>query len=449
MIQNIIINILMKLKRTTKIENRIMRDRSDKLSQLTEKQYKKFLTWYLNQEYSLNAAYPLAVFSILSKSTTKLSVEEIDEMSIDSKMLNSISKEQVYSFFKSNGYLHMLDLKNFPLLSTYLTSRIGDNEHLIDLLNRGVTMDEDYALRELAGTQDIKLVTSFSKRLTHSVDNENLARQVIASNNYTLQEIKQYFLSTNTLKQTIVDCYATLYNNAQTVEEKKQIIASLLELIETQFLQFSEKEDEEVNTTYEEYAYIINHNKAWTNEMKNSLASKLNETNNHDFIYHWFISDVECDYNFDLIDTMSKKCPSICASLLASVGDKYVDYTYTKIAACSKDKMSEVIEDLCKEIDAVEVSRIDEILAIHYYKNYNFKLSKESALNLIYNGSKYTPKFIDEYELSAEERENILDYYQYNAGFLALYGAYLHSGDRTKLLSKDLIATLTRKKKEA
>lgn len=433
MIENLIIAIMMKLKMISKIEERLMKNQSYRISKLKEKHFKKFFTWYLEQDYNLKSIYPFAIFSILSIAITKLGSKQIDEMSIDSKMLNTIPEEKIYSFFNINDCLHILDLSNLPLLSTFLTSRLKNDDYLISLLNKSAKFDVDYAYRKLIEGKDIATLISYDDKFLHKMDSTNLASHIVDSNNYTIEELKQYFISSNTSTHAIIDSFAKLYNNAKNDEEKGQTLTALLEIIVAQYQQ--NQDDEEVNTTYHQYAYIINHNHMWTKDMKNQLAEKLLETQNYEFIYYWFICDIECDYNYNIIDTMSEENATICARLLASVNDSYIDYTYTKISSFGKEKISEVIEELCSELEYIAVDRIDKILDIHYYKDYHFKLSKESALALINSGSKYTPKFIDEYEFNEEERRNILANNK-DFSFLVIYETYLQTGDRKDLPSR-------------
>lgn len=430
------LNILMQFNLISRIEKLILQNNGEYFLRLNKKEFTKFLNWYFSQEYQSTKEHQNAPFKCIELATNALDNEDIDEQAISSKLFTSIPEERIYSFFKTGCYYPVLDIKTFPLLQTYLTSRITDDQNLINLLNRSISIDADYAYRKLA-EEELKQIIRYFNSLMHGEDRKNFTLQIFR--NHSLEDLKIFFESIDCPIYIIVEGFTQNYNNEPSQEVKSQILDTLISLFGSSTSPTQEETSIEENyyhKTYEEYARNIAANKNVTEEMKNQLAQKLLKDKNYDFIYYWFTSDIECAYNYQIIAAMTKEDADICTKLLMSINDKYLEHAFIKIINQGKEKVAQVIHEICEKIEFFEISRVDKILAMVYFKDYNFQISKEDALSLILAGSIYIPKFINDFEFAENEREMILASFENSPDLLSLYGAYLHSGFKDKLLPK-------------
>lgn len=429
------LNVLMQFNLISRIEKLILQNNGEYFLRLNKKEFTKFLNWYFSQEYQSAKEHQSAPFKCLELATNTLDNEDIDEQAISSKFFTSIPEERIYSFFKTGCYYPVLDLKTFPLLQTYLTSRITDNQNLINLLNRSISIDADYAYRKLA-EEELKQLIKYFISLMHREDRDNFAFQIFK--NHSLEDLKKFFENVDCPIYIIVEGFTRNYNNEPSQEVKSQILDTLISLFGLSSSPTLETPIEEnyYHKTYEEYARNISANKNVTEKMKNQLAQKLLKDKNYDFIYYWFTSDIECAYNYQIIATMTKEDANICTRLLMAINDKYLEHAFMKIENQGKEKVAQVIREICEKLEFFEISRVDKILAMVYFKDYNFQISKESAFNLVLAGSIHIPRFINDFEYAENEREMILASFENSPDLLSLYGAYLHSGSKDKLLPK-------------
>ena len=139
------------------------------LNKLSVEDLKEFVIWYLNQEYDAKTNNKECVFGILDVARKKIPLEELEELVINSRFMQSKPDKDFYYFFRFDDFLNsngnLLNLEGMPLLQTYLTSRIDTNDELIFLINRNAAIDYDYAFRKLVSVGNVDTLLEYAKQL--------------------------------------------------------------------------------------------------------------------------------------------------------------------------------------------------------------------------------------------------------------------------------------------
>lgn len=372
-------------------------------------------------------------------------------MVINSRFLATKPNADISYFFEFDNDLqrcgNLLNLEGMPLLQTYLTSRVNSNEKLIDLINTRSALDYDFAFRKLVGVRNINVLINYDKALNKDVRYYHfmLAKRMLLSNLYSFGDIEKYFLETNNDAETIVNCFISLFETKEQALEKEQVINSFTIIIDEIQSRIDSGEETDFLTGeylpgYEECAFAIS--KAVISlDMKNELIKKLLQDKNYSFINELFLNGIESDYDYDALDAIMMEDKEIIRDTLSSIDDKYLEYTLTKLLDRDRSFINDVIEFICKDFINLDMlydtKRIDRILEFIYFRYYDFKISKESAISLIELGSKYISKFMSEYDFTKDERNDIYEAYKWkDSDFERVYGYYLLTGDKAGLPSE-------------
>lgn len=437
------LEILKKIGNVSYIDSFLMKKGRNNLRKLSALELEEFLKWYLNQEFSDNSEYPFVVFHYL-KEALEYKID-IDELATLSLCFKTMPEEYIYRFLKNNNrYIIPLNLNGLTLLKTYLTSRITDKEELINLINllpESCYFDFDLAYRRL-GEDNLDTLLEYNRKLNTNGKRENFTKKVLQTGKMTLEEIKRYFLEVGALVITQVEYFGKLYEEAKDAEEKNKILDAFIDIINCnqnkidQGIEKNEITGGFIPSCYE-YIYAISRPIKFSMKMKNQMARKLLNAKNYKFMYEW-LSNIKCSFNYELIDALMLEGKFVVKETLAIIDNNYLEYALTKLLTRDKDFISEVIELICNESKLFfDINRIDKILGFIYYRYYDFKISKESAINLINMASKYTPKFMNEYDFSESERNDIYEAYEdYESDFIRIYGLYLISGNKEYLYSE-------------
>lgn len=422
-----------------------------KLSKLKGKKLRDFTVWYLNQKYNPKTEYKEMVFSIVDKARKVFSLEELEEMVIDSRFLATKPNADIPYFFIFDNDLkrrgNLLNLDGMPLLQTYLTSRIDSNRKLIDLINTRSALDYDYAFRKLASADNINVMLEYDRLLNKDIRYYHfmLAKRMVLSNLYSFADIKKYFLETNNDAETIVNCFISLFEAKEQPSEKEQVINSFTAIIDEIQNRIESGEETDLLTGeylpgYEECAFAI-FKSSVSLDMINELVKKLLQDKKYYFINELFLNGIESDYDYDVLDALMLEDKNIIKDTLSSISDKYLEYALTKLLDRDRSFINDVIEFICDDYNNLymlyDAERIDRTLEFIYFRYYDFKISKESAISLIKIGSKHIPKFMGEYDFTEDERKDIYESYKWkDSDFERVYGLYLVNGDRKYLLSE-------------
>ncbi len=449
------LSVLMKFDSILKAEKLLGNNNYRLLKKLNEKQFKAFFTWYLEHEYNITTKFPMFSFSLINTAEEKMEIDEIEELVMNSKYFETIPLDRIIYFLRCGSFLKIVDLDHFTFLKTFFTSKIKDYDILIELINGKRNIDYDYVFRSLVEIKDIEKLIEYNNILFNLEDRRKLIKVMIDSCYYTLEDFQNFIFNTILYIKDIVNILVELYNK-ENVYDKNEILDMFI--FETDIISPGYQESKySLRDIRYSYAYEITRNGNISLEMKNDIAKRLLEEKNYDFIYEWFLNNIDCDYNYKIIDTMMLEDEGMVKKVLASVSNKYIEYALTKLLDRDRSFIRYVIEYICRDYDIIgqfEVERIDKILEFIYYRYYDFKISKISAINLIKLGSKYISKFMSEYEFSEEERKDISDFYSWTGGdldFQIVYGKYLRSGDKKYLLretdAKSMFLELENKRK--
>lgn len=449
MFNKLMLKLFQSLGKTNLIDEFIL------IGKLNAKDFKAFFKWYLNREY--NTSNKEAIFYYINIALYKnyFTPNEIEELTINSTCFETMPNDVVYYFLSSS--MQRFNIKNLTLLITYLTTKITDIDTLINLIKIGL-LDMDYALRKLTEVKDINKLITYSKNIPSYSTSEELFVKILNSGFYSLSDIKKYIFETDLAVSIVVRNLPAFYQNSS-LAQQDLILDTLIEVASTPVKRTStnmcvDLETNKIMSGCEFYASEISNSSLWPEEMKNKLAQKLLASKNYNFIYYWLSRDVNCSYNYEIIDNLLKEDISVIIRTLAFINDCYLEYAMMKIVK-NKDLISKLLEIIYENQKLLfEISRIDNILSIVYHVHYNLKISKNNALSLILNGSVHTDRYMHEYEFNAEERDSILKRFMFKPAFMGIYGAFLYTGDKTKLLDNKIVQTklaeieLARKKKK-
>lgn len=428
------------------------------LNKLSAKDLKKFVIWYLNQEYDAKTNNKECVFGILDVARKKIPLEELEELVINSRFMQSKPDKDFYCFFRCDVFLNnkgnLLNLEGMPLLQTYLTSRIDTNDELIFLINRNAAIDYDYAFRKLVSVGNVDTLLEYAKQLNQNEKyyhygkhcQSDLAKQMALSGLYSLEEIEKFFKEVVLRSETIVEIFIKFFEYTQENEKRNIVINTFISIVDFYQKKIDSGQETDSKTGdylpgYDECAFSISRFDI-SSDMKNIISKNLLQNKNYRFINELFFNDFEFDYDYDIIDALMEENIEDVENTLSSINDKYLEYALVKLLNRGKDFVSDFISYMCNDYDRLlylfEIDRVDTILDFIYYRFHDFKILKACAINLIKLGSKYIPKFMSEFNFTKEERRDIYELYKWrNSDFEKVYGSYLLTGDKDYWVSEE------------
>ena len=443
-----ILKILMKIGKLKWIEDYL---NIRILNKLSVEDLKKFVIWYLNQEYDAKTNNKECVFGILDVARKKIPLEELEELVINSRFMQSKPDKDFYCFFRCDVFLNnkgnLLNLEGMPLLQTYLTSRIDTNDELIFLINRNAAIDYDYAFRKLVSVGNVDTLLEYAKQLNQNEKyyhygkhcQSDLAKQMALSGLYSWDEIERFFKEVVLRSETIVEIFIKFFEYTQENEKRNIVINTFISIVDFYQKKIDSGQETDSKTGdylpgYDECAFSISRFDI-SSDMKNIISKNLLQNKNYRFINELFFNDFEFDYDYDMIDALMEENTEVIVGALSSISDKYLEYALVKLLNKGEDFISEFISYICNDYYKMrylfEIDRVDVILDFIYYRYHNFRISKIAAINLIKFGSKYIPKFMSEFDFTEEERGDIYESYKSSdSDFERIYGLYLVSGDK-------------------
>lgn len=433
MLDNLSLKIIRKMDCIDLVKIYFKKGNFSKLKKVKSKESRKFVNWCLSKDF-FEIGLPL-VLNILEVIEGIIPKEELDEMAINSNFMNGLSESVIYRSFTEHK-----SKTDLALLSTLLTSRIYDNKRLIELINGGFSIDKDYAFRRLVEVKDINLLKESDLKLRNYKDRKELLKRIMGSDLYTIENKKKYILETGMgyNSEVVINHFLKLYEKVDS-DNKNKVIESFIEIVKSNQNRIDTNDMSDDRTGeyiegYKDYAYQMFLTKNMPLNMKNDIAKVLLETRNYEFIYEWFMWDIECTYNYNLIDALMLEDENVVKNLLFAINSNYIEYATMKLLNRDEEFVVKVMELMASKVEYCEIDFIDKILDIIYYKYYDFKLSINAAFNLILAKSKFTPKYMSEYNFNGDMRNRILKTYKLDEDFLTVYVPYLTTGDKSKLL---------------
>lgn len=416
---------------------------------------KDFLIEYLSNPYDpkYKKKYNIINYIIKIMRGQLLTFKELDELLCNSNYIMSMSDAEAYQFLVRMGIL--LDpncISKIPKVRTVLSSKVKSFDDRLTLINRNTIANVDLLLTSIIEEGDLDELIR-TKQVLINRDNIVLFDNILANSNlYSLDEFKKYAETGVVNASAVVDFVYNYYNKESNFEEKNRALDYLLEMANIE-----DKFNNDVNMIkfrktgvsyrgFFYYAYVIASNPFYSEDFKNSLAQKLIDTANWKFMCAW-LQFIESPLNVKMIDILLSFTPSVIVMMLLSVNAIYFEQATRNLMEKDKNVINAVISILCSEPNISDISRIDEILEVLFYVHPEYKISHDLIIKLIEAGSLYTYNFFKGEEFSEDERKHIYDYYichECNL-YLSLFGAFLHSGEKEKLLSSEEMEPLKEK----
>ncbi len=428
------------------------------LNKLSVEDLKEFVIWYLDQEYDAKTNNKECVFGILDVARKKIPLEELEELVINSRFMQSKPDKDFYYFFRCDVFLsnngNLLNLEGMPLLQTYLTSRIDMDDELILLINRKAAIDYDYAFRKLVSVGNLDILLSYAKQLEQNEKyyhygkycHSELAKKMALSGLYSLEEIEKFLKEVGVKADVIVEVFVNLFEQTKDNQNKESVISAFISIVDFYQNKIDNGQESDAKTGdylpgYNECAFSIL-KFAVSMDMKNEISKNLLQNKNWHFINELFFNSFESDNDYDIIDALMKENVEVAEDTLSSISDKYLEYALVKLLNRDRDFINEVIAYILNDYDKLrylfDIERIDTILDFVYYRFHDFKILKVWSINLIKLGSKYIPKFMSEFDFTKEEREDIFESYKWmDSDFERVYGSYLLTGDKDYWVSEE------------
>lgn len=429
------LDILMALGNINLINRFLFKNNRKNLKKLKRGKIETFIKWYLRCNYDESAYDKYAIYFYLDEAVRKIGPNKVLLLVEKSGFFESRPVEEIAYYFKILHNLDIPELKKVKSFRTYLTSKITKSYDLIELINNRVDIDYDCAFKSLLEIQNIHYLITYIKALIRLDNKKRFVQAIINSNMYSLDELKTIFLAVKFAPNIVMEFITNIYKSTYSQEDRGKIIDTFDSLIEaTEHRVNFDTSSEGLEEGYKGYAYQISLAKDMPVNMKNDLAKKLIETKNYKFIYEWFLKDIKCSYNYDMIDCLILASEDVVANALVCINDKYVEYAVTKLLSRDKAFVFSVMEFIFIRVTDLDILRMDRILAMIYAIYDDFKLSKTAAINLIKHKSMYMPKYINEYEFNADEKERIEDIYEWVKLFLVIYESFIGKGNKTDLL---------------
>lgn len=405
------------------------------LEKIDEDKIKDFLSWFLKQEYNIKDK--MLLFHFLEVAKEKVEISTLEEMAVDSRYFETMPERIIIDYF-TNRRSNFLSRSS--IFKTYLTSKINRNITLLRLIGMNAYIDYDYAYRRLASEDDVETLIDYAN-YKGVRGNDKYALAVADNLNLSLDDIKKFFQKTDTYSYTMAESFAIVYLRSKN-EEKDAVITSLIEISEYPKVDddrdYLERKNGKITEKYQDVLYGISESKIWTDEMKSCMAKKLLAMKNLEYIYYWFIFEIECSFNYQLIDAVLEESEYAIVDLLISLNDNYFQYAIMKVFDKGKDYLRSLVQVMALDMSLEDINGVDRILDFLYYVDYEYQISQEAAFNLLLAGSIYAPKYLSEYHWSNSEREQILKVYGVmHPIYLKCFKEYLSTGNPLKLPDKN------------
>lgn len=404
------------------------------LEKIDEDKTKDFLSWFLSQEYDKKDK--MLLFHFLEVAKEKVGIETLEEMAVDSRYFESMPESIIIDYF-SNRRSNFLSRSS--IFKTYLTSKISKNETLLRLIGMNAYIDYDYAYRRLASGNDVETLIDYA-RCRGVKNNNKYALAVLDNSTLSLDDIEKFFQKTDAYSEVLAEGFGRIYLRSNE-EEKDAVITTLIEISEYPKVDggrsYLDRRNEKITEKYQDVILGISESKIWTDEAKVHMAKKLLAMKNLEYIYYWFMYEIECSFNSNLIEAVLKESEYAVIDLLISLNDNYFQYAIMKVLDKGKDYLHSLVQVMAMDMSLEEIDRVDRILDFLYYVDYEYEMPRAAAFNLLLAGSIYAPKYLSEYHWSNIEREQILKVYDVmHPIYLQNFEEYLKTGNPLKLPDK-------------
>lgn len=412
---------------------------------LTDEEVKEFIKLYLNLNYTkekygfaiidyLNAAYDREVFSD----------EELDELLLNSRYFKTLPDELVCKFMKKFGFCSVIQGSMVPRFISFMTSRVVDVKELIDLINSTSIVDFSTAKQMLINQRDINVLIEAERKVGFVADKLALGEDIIKSGLYSFADFIKYCEYVNPSIDYLIEWLREYYNLTEDKRLKNQILDKLLRFAVSEDV-FPNPDNRIINLKhhkkiegYDYYTYEIERNGKFSEEMKTALIKKITRSHDKRLMWAW-LSYVKAQDNKIMIDRLLECSSDTIVLTLSCLKSEDFEYALKTLIERNGRKIDLVLAKLEEYIDSFTTEKIDEVITILINIKPDYQVSRQLAIELIKMHSRYTLALFRMFDFTTEEREAIYETYKSQGAedSCAIYGAYLLSGKREKLLNAE------------
>lgn len=438
-----ILKVLLKMGHTKMVKFFLNVTDISYLDKLKKPKLKEFIELYLQKDFR-NKKDGLEIVNYLKKAFERkvFSASELDQLLVQAKYFETMPNDMVELLIKKFEFCSGIPAKDIPNFVSKMTSRINDSKILIELMVSYCYVDFTLAKRMLVNTGDIDTLIKAERYGGNAHDKIALGLELIQSGLYSLKQFERYCQETNPSIYFIVDWIGEYYTLEQDENNKKKILDLLISLatVEENFLQddnriFDLRNNKKI-VGYDYYMRELANNEKYSEEIKSALIKKMMEAKNYKLMCSWLNFVVAKD-NKMLVEELMTYSPNIVALVLNSLSGDLLDYALGILGQKDRAFIDQVMVAIIEYSNCFSVSKLDKIVEVLTYIRPDYRFQKQFGIMLVNKRSRYTLAIFRMYNFTQEEREKIYISFKDNGmdECCTIYGAYLMSGDKNKLLN--------------
>lgn len=414
------------------------------LDKLKKPKLKEFIELYLQKDFRAKKD-GLEIVNYIKKAYERkaFSESELDQLLVQAKYFETMPDDMVELLIKKFEFCSGIPAKDIPNFVSKLTSRINDSKVLMELMVGYCYVDFTLAKRMLVNTGDIDTVIK-AERYGGAAARDKIALglELIQSGLYSLKQFERYCQEANPSINFIVDWIREYYILEQDENNKNRILDLLISLatVEENFPQADNKIFDLRNNKkivgYDYYMRALANNEKYDEEIKSALIKKMIETKNYKLMCSW-LNFVEAKDNKLLVEELMGYGANVGALTLNSLRGDLLDYALGILGQKDRVFIDQVMAAIINYSNCFSVSKLDKIVEFLTFIRPDYRFQKEFMIMLVNKRSRYTLAIFRMYDFTQEEREAIYTSFK-DSGMddcCTIYGAYLMSGDKNKLLN--------------
>lgn len=415
------LKLLLKFKGIKKVDA-FLHDDPDYLYCYKDISIVEFINLYLKHSFDSSNPYPFAIFSYIKKINTwnwnytkLINTTYFNSMPssyvIDALLINHLSIDGYEDFV--NYMIAKLENKDIPRLKEL--SKIEPFTKSLPAL-----------VDKLTTYKDIDLIIALFPKL----NKEDISKILnIVYLNYNYLDIKKFALSLDSIIYLEDIIYWLLDNN-----KIKDVLDILIGID-------AKNQLENNNNTFLDFVKLLE-NDSPENEYIPLLAEEILNSGNFRLMYYWVIT-IDCIKNYEIIDNLLLNKNLNLSKFVLDLDYTYAEYVVRKI--CNEMeivKLEKLVEGIFGYVEDNVIEKVDYILSLISYLRPTYEIPKGLVMNLLVYDTRYYRAILENYEFSLEERQLILSWLHLNKRYdlIAIYGSYLLSGDKNKLVAELIIS---------
>lgn len=419
----------------------------DLYDNLSDAKQKKFIESYLKHDFDSTNPFKFAILHYVKEICD--GKEQMDKLLLDSNYFRTMPNEFVSDTINAVLVNNLEDeLKDF---FQSLFPRISEIRELFKVPLALVNYNINTLIDSILAFKNISLIII---KLYDLNSRQRLELFQKMGDYFTIPELKDFCKRDNELD---VDYLGTIFAKALRDQQSEVIDAILEVVLEKQkskafvtkmkgkdkkdfkfFVNFVKKTSDPYYF-YKAFARHVEEDEHFSLEDKEAIALKIKDLNDVYLMYSWVIY-TKCEVNHILIDELLNREEISLLPLFFSLSEEDLMPVLAKFSKFDKKRIDSFITELACSVNKDNIDRVDCILTA--LLNPRVSISREDCICFMGAGSRYFGYFINLFSFTDEERKEILNRLEMNQlyDFIAVYGAYLLSGDPSKLLDGDTIS---------